>query len=455
MVCRLHISGGRVRGADVAGLITGGALAREESRESAGAAESMLSMEDNERLTRVGRGTPMGELLRRYWHPVAAVAELDEQPVKSVRLLGEDLVLYRDGSGQYGLLDRHCPHRRADLAHGFVQQRGIRCSYHGLCFDHTGACLSIPFSEVKRRDSAPKEQLGTRAAAVEVKAGMLWAYLGPHPAPLVPDWDFYYRPGYKQIAFTTVPCNWFQCQENSIDPVHLEWLHERWTLAMAGSTEQVPRHIQLRFEEFEYGFTYHRIFDDTDEEHDLWRIGRVCLWPYGLFTDRIEWRVPIDDQSTLSVAWLLDPLPGGREYHQQRIPSWHAPLRDPETGRLITSHQMNQDFAAWLGQGVCADRTLERLTKSDQGIVMMRRRFLEEMRKVEAGAGDPKATLRDPRLNDRVRLPYAERRYDAAQRAGRIHMSGDQHTPPGAPLYGQPERIMVEMRQLWGAPRGC
>jgi 5,5'-dehydrodivanillate O-demethylase len=415
----------------------------------------MLSREDNERLTRVAPGTPMGELMRRYWHPVAAVAELDQTPIKKLRLLGEDLVLYRDRSGRYGLVDGRCPHRRADLAHGFVDERGIRCSYHGWHFDHTGACLAIPFADVTRPDSRLRQQVRIRAYGVEAKAGLLFAYLGPDPAPLVPDWDFYHRPGYKQIAFTLVPCNWLQCQENSIDPVHLEWLHERWTLEMAGRAQQVPRHLKVRFEEFEYGFTYHRVFEDTDEEHDLWTIGRVCLWPHALFTDRIEWRVPIDDENTLSVAWLLDPLPGGREHHQDRIPFWHSPLRDPETGRLITSHQMNQDFAAWLGQGVCADRTREHLTESDEGIVMIRRRFLEEMRKLEATGGDPKGTIRDADSNDRIRLPYADRSYNAAQRAGRIHMSADEHTPPGAPLYGQPEEIIAEMKKVWGALRGC
>jgi 5,5'-dehydrodivanillate O-demethylase len=116
---------------------------------------------------------------------------------------------------------------------------------------------------------------------------------------------------------------------------------------------------------------------------------------------------------------------------------------------------MNQDFAAWLGQGVCADRTREHLTESDEGIVMIRRRFLEEMRKLEATGGDPKGTIRDADSNDRIRLPYADRSYNAAQRAGRIHMSADEHTPPGAPLYGQPEEIIAEMKKVWGALRGC
>ena len=98
----------------------------------------MLSDEQNRTLTQVGAGTPMGELLRRYWMPIAAVAELDDKSVKPMRLLGENLVLYRDQAGNYGLLDRHCPHRHADLSYGWVEGCGLRCNYHGWVWDHTG-----------------------------------------------------------------------------------------------------------------------------------------------------------------------------------------------------------------------------------------------------------------------------------------------------------------------------
>ena len=98
----------------------------------------MLSDEQNRTLTQVGAGTPMGELLRRYWMPIAAVGELDDKSTKPMRLLGENLVLYRDQTGNYGLLDRHCPHRHADLSYGWVEGCGLRCNYHGWVWDHTG-----------------------------------------------------------------------------------------------------------------------------------------------------------------------------------------------------------------------------------------------------------------------------------------------------------------------------
>jgi nitrite reductase/ring-hydroxylating ferredoxin subunit len=134
----------------------------------------MLSASENETLTRVGRGTPMGELLRRYWQPVAAVAQLDEHPTLPVCLMGEDLVLYKDTRGRYGLLDRHCPHRRADLCYGVPEERGLRCHYHGWLFDDSGACLQQPFEEIARPEARFRDKIRTAAYPVQAKAGLLW-----------------------------------------------------------------------------------------------------------------------------------------------------------------------------------------------------------------------------------------------------------------------------------------
>jgi 5,5'-dehydrodivanillate O-demethylase oxygenase subunit len=107
----------------------------------------VLTAARNDMLTRVGPGTPMGALLRRYWQPVAGASELDGNPIKPIRLMGEDLVLYRDRAGRHGLIDRHCPHRRADMAYGWVEDKGIRCSYHGWLVDETGSCLEQPYED--------------------------------------------------------------------------------------------------------------------------------------------------------------------------------------------------------------------------------------------------------------------------------------------------------------------
>jgi 5,5'-dehydrodivanillate O-demethylase len=387
----------------------------------------------------------MGELMRRYWQPIAAVAQLDEHPTLPVRLMGEDLVLYRDTRGRYGLLDRHCAHRRADLAYGTVEDCGVRCHYHGWLFDGTGACLEQPFEERARPETRFKDKIRLAAYPVEAKGGLLWAYLGPAPAPLVPDWELFHQRGYKQIVFSEIPCNWFQGQENSIDPIHFEWLHSNWSAAQRGDPARAPRHLRIAFEEFEWGFTYRRVREDTTEDDELWTVGRVCLWPNCLYTGKFEWRVPIDDERTLHVAWFNDPVPGPAPFEQACIPYWHGPIRDSQTGRWITSHIMNQDFVAWIGQGAVADRTKEHLGESDRGVILLRRRMLEEAAVVARG-GDPKAVVRDPAKNERLPLPTIREGRGAPVRAA----DGPR---PMVFHAGQPPAIVDEMKRIW-AERG-
>src|SRR5262249_53687213 len=142
-------------------------------------------------LVQTGADTDMGQLLRRYWWPIAGESELtDAKPIKPVRLMGENLVLYRDLSGNYGLMDRKCRHRRADMLYGFVEKCGLRCSYHGWLYDHTGACTEQPYEDIANPQARLKDQIKIKAYPVEARGGLLWAYLGPQPAPLVPDWEF-------------------------------------------------------------------------------------------------------------------------------------------------------------------------------------------------------------------------------------------------------------------------
>jgi 5,5'-dehydrodivanillate O-demethylase oxygenase subunit len=399
----------------------------------------VLSAERNTWLCQTSAGTPMGELLRRYWHPIAGVAELDAQPVKPVRLLGEDLTLYRDKGSNFGLVDRHCPHRRADMSYGFVEDRGLRCNYHGWLWDNDGGCLHQPYEETRHPEGRFKETVRIKSYPVQEKAGLLWAYLGPPPAPLVPDWDRYHDRGYKQIAISEIPCNWVQCQENSIDPVHFEWLHTNWSMVLNGEDGQrSPAHTRLGFDQFDYGFVYRRVREDTSEEHPLWTTGRVCLWPNALYTGHFEWRVPVDDTRTLSVGWFLDELPGEAPFEQDRIPVWHAPIVNPDTGRWIDTHVMNQDYIAWVGQGTIADRAKEHLGESDRGIALLRKTMIKEAESVAAGS-DPMGTIRDPALNNYVHLPAIG--FFVGIRPG---------GPPRFPfLAGQPGWIREEFEQAW------
>lgn len=418
----------------------------------------MLSEERNRRLSQVGRGTPMGELMRRYWHPIAAVSELEDNPVKPIRLMGEDLVLYRDRRGAYGLLDRKCAHRRADLSYGYVEDCGLRCNYHGWRYDERGQCIEQPYEEHVDAQAKLKRSVRIKAYPVEAKAGLVWAYLGPEPAPLVPTWEpFTWRNGFVQIVYAEVPCNWFQCQENSIDPVHFEWMHDNWgqTRLRGKDGPYAPAHLKLDFEEFDYGFQYKRIREGSDETGTRWTIGRVCLWPNALFTgDHFEWRVPIDDENTLSVVWAFSRVPRESEpYVQQRIPYWRGPIRDEKTGRWLSSHLMNQDFIAWVGQGMLADREREHLGASDRGVTMMRRRFEAELEAIARGE-EPKGLVRDRETNLCIGLPIAERELliNGLSRAEFIRYYRERFRTFGAYPFqaGQPEAVKREFEAAIG-----
>ncbi len=415
----------------------------------------MLTEEKNRLLTRVGPGTPMGDLLRRYWMPIAGVTEFESVRTRPVRLLGEDLVLYCDLSGTFGLVDRRCAHRRADLANGMVESRGLRCHYHGWAYDQTGQCIQQPFEDTCFPDRDTKARVRIKAYPVEVRAGLVWAYLGPEPAPLVPDWEaFSWDNGFVQIVISEVPCNWFQCQENSIDPVHFEWMHEYWGKRLrTGDTTLAPTHLKLAFDEFEFGFTYRRVKQDSNEHDDAWTIGRVCLWPNGFFLgEHFEWRVPIDDENTLSITWKYTRVPKEREpYVQPSIPTWYGPIADGD-GRLIDTHVMNQDFVAWVGQGRIADRTQEHLGASDRGVVALRRRFFDELDKLAAG-GEPKGLIRDPARNIRVMLPMMDR----SKLLASLPAAEIQADPRLVLFYttyifqaGQPEKVRREQSEAMG-----
>src|SRR5215212_6107104 len=165
----------------------------------------MTTKAENERLTQVGKGTPMGELLRRYWQPIAAAADLDEDPVRPVRLLGEDLVLFRSERGEIGLIGDRCAHRGISLAYGIPQVNGLRCAYHGWTYDTDGRTVDTPFEPTclhMKITSYPVQELG----------GLLWAYLGPTPAPLLPRYEGFVREDLDRVvSIKVLPCNWVQC----------------------------------------------------------------------------------------------------------------------------------------------------------------------------------------------------------------------------------------------------
>lgn len=415
----------------------------------------MLTEEKNRLLTRVGPGTEMGEYLRRYWIPVAGATEFDTREAKPVRLLGEDLVLYKDHSGTFGLVDRQCPHRRADLSYGFVEKKGIRCNYHGWLMDEKGDTIEQPYEDTANPKNPLRDKCKIKAYPVKEMGGLLWVYMGPSPAPELPVFEPFTRQNcFREIAISDIPCNWFQCQENSIDPVHFEWMHDNWSIRQSGKTGPYStRHLKLDFDEFDHGFVYKRVREGQPEGSTLWTVGRVFLWPMGFYLGgHYEWRVPVDDENTLSVTWFSYRVPKEQEpYVQEKVPTWFSPIKKAD-GRWIESHIINQDIVAWVGQGVISDRTKEMLGASDRGISLIRNRFFEELQAVKEGK-DPKGTIRDPEKAKFVDLPNAntELYRDGVPREtfkkNPLLASRLKRFPF---LYGQPEEVRKEFCRAIG-----
>src|SRR5438874_2273804 len=267
----------------------------------------MLTKEQNDQITRVGPGTPMGELMRRYWHPIAASVELDENPVKKVRLMCEDLVLYRDRSGNLGLIDEPCPHRRVSLEYGIPEAEGLRCPYHGWVFNHEGRCLEQP---AEPWDSTFKDRVTTKAYSAQEMSGLIFAYMGPEPAPLLPNYDvLVWDNAVRHIGVTMLDCNWLQCMENSLDPVHVEWLHGRFMDYMwerkgqPTKTQYHSRHKKIGFDRFEHGMLKRRVVEGNSEEDDAWKVGHPVVFPNILRVGggrqaEFQYRVPVDDNTT-------------------------------------------------------------------------------------------------------------------------------------------------------------
>ena len=227
----------------------------------------MLTQEANDRYTRVGPGTPMGELMRRYLAPhrrrFADERQVDDEGTPPGR--GSHPV-QGPASGTFGLMEPHCAHRRMNMIYGIPEEHGLRCPYHGWLYDETGQCIEQPYEETEDPEARFKDKIKMKAYPVEVKAGLVFAYMGPTPEPLVPNWDVFSAiPMTSSVtsAYAELSCNWLQCQENSLDPVHLEWLHgyvvelrfERCgTRPMRQRTIRAATHkvIALR-REYEYG----------------------------------------------------------------------------------------------------------------------------------------------------------------------------------------------------------
>lgn len=373
----------------------------------------MLKQEINEQLTQVGPGTPMGDLLRHYWYPVAFVRELDEWPIKKVRLLGEDLALWKRPDGGYGIITELCPHRRASMVYGVVEEEGLRCGYHGWLFDETGQCLDQP---AEREDGQFADRVQTQAGRAEALGGMVWAYIGPGPVPELPRFDVYVDEGFKDVGHTVLPCNWLQIMENSVDPHHVEWLHGRYFKFLGDQKGYLAppgfqkKHEKVGFDEMEWGILKRRVLEGMSEENDDWAVGHPLVFPYcmrvgGAGIEQMQIRVPIDDTHTWTLFYSSHQPPGldPSDIPEQVYPTdYEFPWLD-EDGNHIVDYIEGQDIMAWVTQGDINDRTGEHLGKSDIGVIMLRKMFREQMALVAAGEDPTVGITREQ--HDRIGLP--------------------------------------------------
>jgi 5,5'-dehydrodivanillate O-demethylase len=384
----------------------------------------MLTKQENERLTRVGPGTPMGELMRRYWHPVAATAELDGAPTKPVRILCEDLVLFRNTIGGYGLIGARCAHRRAMMSFGVPEEDGLRCMYHGWKYGADGRCTEQPFEETVNPGSRFKDKIKIAGYPVQELGGLLWAYLGPDPAPVLPRWEpLVWDNCVRDVAIADLPCNWLQCQENSVDPVHVEWLHTYFGRRMqqrkhgdpdAGSSigaqrMRPMRHLKIGFDLFDHGIIKRRVLEGFTEEDEDWAVGHPMLFPNVLLVGNemqatMQWRVPADDTHTFHVSYyVFRAAPGAEAPRQDSIPFRNVPIQD-ERGAYLVDLTFNQDYMAWINQGETFERDQERLGESDAGIILFRRLLNQQMEFMLDG-GEPMNVFRYPASNESIALP--------------------------------------------------
>ena len=277
----------------------------------------MLSAEQNELMTRTGPATGAGALMRRYWQPAALADELaGNRPVRPVRLLGEDLVLFRDEAGRHGLIGRACPHRGTDLAFGRLEDGGLRCAFHGWLFDVAGRCLETPAEP----DGSPLcRNVRQTAYPVVERSGILFAYLGPGEPPAFPRFDCFEAPATHTFAFKgLIECNWLQSLEVGIDPVHTSFLHRFFhdedaatgygklfrdhsigsSLPMTRIMREHPRPC-IELEPTDYGMrviTLRRISDaDTHVRVTNLVFPNAFVIPMSSEMTITQWHVPVDD----------------------------------------------------------------------------------------------------------------------------------------------------------------
>lgn len=428
----------------------------------------MLTREDNETLVRVGPGAPMGEWMRLYWMPFypADALEADGQP-KRIKLLGEDLVAFRDSDGNVGLVANACPHRGAPLMYGRNEECGLRCVYHGWKFDVSGAVMDMPAEPARSR---LRDRVSLKSYPCRERNGVIWTYMGEdgeNPPPL-PDFEWNLAPSENvHVSFRVQECNWLQALEGEIDSAHAPILHGRIDAKGAINDWVAGQDLQPKFEcmrrPFGVSIAARRV---VDEETLYWRVNQFIAPFWTLVPPQSKYPelsghawIPMDDEHTLCLMFTYTPAsplyPRTREVlaeghrgretgHASRNCYAPKPATTPyadfwtkfttENGYAFDydSQQTKwfsglpglwvQDAACQSGVAPIFDRTQENLCVSDTGIVMTRRFLLDSVKAYrEKGVRPPGADTPETFMVRAVsmHLPVDE----AWAEAGAVHMT--------------------------------
>jgi nitrite reductase/ring-hydroxylating ferredoxin subunit len=411
----------------------------------------MISQQLNDSLTKVGPGSDAGNVLRHYWQPAALSDELMvPRPVVPVRLLGENLVLFRDSEGALGLIGRRCPHRGADMCFGRLEDNGLRCPFHGWHFDRSGQCIEQPGEP---EGSRMFEQIRSPAYPVVERNGIIWAYMGPGAPPAFPDFDCFRAPDSHVFAFKGLwECNWLQALEVGIDPAHASFLHRflqdedpgdsygkqfRDTAAdtnvpMTRLLREHPR-PEIRVDETDYGLrltALRHLGDGRTHVRVTNQIfpGAICI-PMSREMTITQWHVPVDDTScywysmfTSYSAPVDKALMRQQRLREHSLPDY-APLKNAANNYgYDAAEQADQTYTGmgldinvhdqWAveSMGAIQDRTREHLGKTDVGLIRYRRMLRAAIDAVKDGRRadlpmwgdiDP-ASLSGPVSNDAI-----------------------------------------------------
>jgi phthalate 4,5-dioxygenase oxygenase subunit len=388
-----------------------------------------MNRAQNELLTQTGPGTPAGEMMRRFWLPVALSADVTHAAPLPVRILSEDLVLFRDEENRVGLLQRHCPHRCTDLSYGRLEDGGLRCLYHGWLFDVEGNCLEQP---AEPPESTYKNEVKARSYPLKEVAGMIFTYMGKGEAPEFPMYSCFEAPeDQRWVARSVIECNYLQALDGNVDPAHLSYLHRPMGRVdqrnVPGSEKSADmfyaedRRPHLDYEDTDYGI---RIFSirNAGGDNQYVRITNFVMPCSSAIVGNegrvnegyaMHWHVPIDDTHNARFDFVHNRVhkvdkakydtrfgnrsgPDGvtiRSANNRYFQSRDAMQSENFTG-MGKSFNVHDAFACE-SMGPISDKTEEHLATTDRIIVHMRHQLLEAIKDVQAGK-EPRGVRRDP-----------------------------------------------------------